>query len=491
MASYQQEYLAIKDMPLKIYNAVQDWKGSEARQEIIDAKEYYIGENPDIKKIFRYYYSETKKKMVDGKEVTVGGGLIQNPYVANNQIGYSIFQDVVDQKNDTLLTEHPNIDTDFSLEEKFVKNLGYALHSAGIEASCGGVGFMFQDFEGNYTVFETENCIAYYDDLTSELMTLIRFWEIKDKIFIEVFKETTSVLYSFGKEKRFKIERAELPYQYTKKQAMGEEQIENLNIKLPIIIVKNNKQCKSDLDTNLRTKINAIDLVNSGFANNIEDFSELFWIIKDKGFLNAEQFEDFVANINRTRKALVQGDGADVDTKQIQIPTEARRLFVEDRKKEIIIEKGLIDTASMTGSSLTTTAIKAATQKLVQRVSKFEWQVYEAMSDAIRLFQLYNKVNFEFDVSFTKLLIQNDTEIIDNAVKIRTDISKKSLLTLYKRANYINDVDEEIEQIEEEQVGKFSLIDEEVEENGQSTQRNGQTVEQVTQEKQITVPNEI
>jgi len=46
----------------------------------------------------------------------------------------------------------------------------------------------------------------------------------------------------------------------------------------------------------------------------------------------------YVANINRSKKIIV-GDGDDVDTKQIEIPTEARTKFVDLMKKELVFEE--------------------------------------------------------------------------------------------------------------------------------------------------------
>ena len=103
------------------------------------------------------------------------------------------------------------------------------------------------------------------------------------------------------------------------------------------------------------------------------------------------------------------------------------------------------------------------------------WQVYEVATKIIELYQRYNNLQFDFDVAFTKLLISNDTEIIENAVKIREDISKKTLLEIYKRAGYVNNVEEEIKtNWKTENVDKFFLA--EGVDDGQGTQTDGQDI---------------
>lgn len=229
-----------------------------------------------------------------------------------------------------------------------------------------------------------------------------------------------------------------------------------------------------------------IDILNSGFANNIEDFTELYWIVKNGAGLTTDELEDFVASINMTKKVILEGDNTnslDVETKQIDIPVEARRTFTEELKNELIDESGIIDTAQLTGSSLTTTAIKAATMKLRQRVSDFEWFVYSACKSILKLYNEYNNLNNEYEIDFIKLLVDNDTEIVSNAVMVKDSISQRSYLNLLKRANIIDNVDEEIKEMEREQKDKYTIEDVDdgvdidgVNIDGQVSQPNGQDI---------------
>lgn len=497
MASYQNDFLKIKDN--NYYAEIQKWDLSDERAFMVDALSYYEGSNKTISDVRRYYYSEAKKKVVNGTEINIGAGAVENKYVANFKIGYGVFKDVVSQKVNTLLDEIPSIESDVDIDslinDKFKKQFGYALKVAGNKAAIQGSAYIYEDYLGKLTVFDTENCIPYWDDVTGKLKTLIRYWKVKYnddlnvKTFFEVYDENGVTLYSY--QNALVVEKELIPYKFNKIKDIDEQRIEGYSVGIPIIVFKNNEHMKSDLTNNLRSKIDAIDLVNSGFANNIADFSELIWVVKSFKGINAEELEDFVSNINRTRKILINGDGADVDTKQATIPTEARRTFVEDRKREIVEETGVLDTSNFTGSSLTTTAIKAASMRLRQRVSEFEWQAYEAATNIINLLLLYQNKSIDFDIVFTELLLQNDTEIIDNAVKIRSDISKKSLLTLYKRAGYIRNVDDELMDIQNESVDKFSLTDIGGVADGQGTQADGQTSEPSTIGYQQEIPSTI
>ena len=141
MFSYQNEYLALNEDPAKIYKFISDWELSKERKEMVAGWEYSLQNNPAILEAKRYYYSEPRKKIVDGKEITIGGGAYENKYVANFKIGYGIAKDIISQKVNTLLNELPNIETynKYKFNDKFIKNFGFAFktrRNKGVGTRC-------------------------------------------------------------------------------------------------------------------------------------------------------------------------------------------------------------------------------------------------------------------------------------------------------------------------------------------------------------------
>ena len=471
MASYQHDF---KENDITTLDKVfKSWMGSTARRGMVVSKQYYDGANTTINQMKRLYYSDghlAEKVDAETGERTqsrVGAGMVENPYVSNFKIGYAIFHDVVAQKVNTLLDEAPIIQGTNAarIDQMFIKNLGYALKGSGTNASVAGCAFIFEGADGTLQVFESEDCVPFYDDKTGRLRALYRFWKITDMAgnvynYAEEFNESNIIDYK--QDGAAWIEESKVNYSSRIITDITGETEESMNLGyLPIVLLKNDSTCTSDLRPSTRAKIDAIDIVNSGFANNIEDFADAYWTIKTgNSSVNREDFEDFIASINRTKKIIAEGEGGDAEPHQFEVPTTARTTFVDARKKELIEETGVIDTASMTGSSLTTTAIKAATMKLRQRVTDFEWEVYQAALELLSIYCEYNGIdNSDLDIEFTQLLIQNDTELVDNAVKVRGDISKESYLGLLQRAGIIDNVQDELKRIEEEDRDSFKIED--------------------------------
>ena len=475
MASFQMDF----DIN-NLKKIIDTWLGSITRRKIVDANKYYEGENVTVSKLKRMMWSDKHKRM------------IENTFVANNKISYNKYHDIVSQKVNTLLNEIPVINN--FKDDLFVKNLGYALKQASIKASNGGSAFIYCGYDNNLVVFDTENCIPFYDDENKDIIkAFIRFWDInsfldksKSTRYVEVYEEDGLTIYKSQNLSEYEIAISKQAYKFKIKTDIFETQQENIKLsRIPIVELKNNDNRTNDFTTTIRSKIDMIDILNSGFANNIEDFTEIFWIIKNGAGLTSEELEDFVASINMTKKAILEGDSTnslDIETKQIEIPVEARTRYTEELKTELIDESGIIDTAQLTGSSLTTTAIKASTMKLRQRVSDFEWFVYVACKSILNLYNEYNNIsNIDYDIEFTKLLIDNDTEIITNAIMVKDTISQRSYLTLLKRANIINNVDDEIKEMEKEQKDKYTIEEVNLDDRP-STQANGQDIGAVGEE---------
>jgi hypothetical protein len=70
----------------------------------------------------------------------------------------------------------------------------------------------------------------------------------------------------------------------------------------------------------------------------------------------------------------------------------------------------------------------------------------------------YRGLTGNFDIDFTEMLIGNDTEMIDNANKIRPDVSRETYLEIIRKAGYISDVKAELKRVETENANAYQII---------------------------------
>ena len=455
MASYQIDFQNGKaNNAADTYALIISYQASETYIAAKAGWDYYMGENTTISAIGRYYW---KNRVDENTGKVVGGGFVENPYVANNKIGYSFFTDMVTQKVDTLFREIPTIDG-VELPKGFVKTFGYVLRSAAERASAQAVSYIFVDSDGHLNCFSADRAMPFYDNETGKLRALIRWWEVPAQrkdipyIYWEVYTEDGVTTYC----NRPTIHETKplTPYKYKRTKSIVSDEIIAEKTPLPIVEFLNNEYRTSDLTSNIRSKIDIIDIVQSGFANNIEDFSDAFWSIKDNIGGNEGYYQDLISEITRTK--VIVADGAEM--KQFQIPTEARSRFVEMIKDDLIRDGGVVDTKALTQGNLTATAIKAARANLETRVSKFEWQAYKCATEVLELyFRLQGKEIPEFDVTFNTYHLDNVTETVQNAISLHGTISNDSYLKMLKSVNIIDDVEVEKAKMEDENNARFGF----------------------------------
>ena len=203
MASFQMDF----DIN-NLKKIIDTWLGSITRRKIVDANKYYEGENVTVSKLKRMMWSDKHKRM------------IENTFVANNKISYNKYHDIVSQKVNTLLNEIPVINN--FKDNLFVKNLGYALKQASIKASNGGSAFIYCGYDNNLVVFDTENCIPFYDDENKDIIkAFIRFWDInsfldksKSTRYVEVYEEDGLTIYKSQNLSEYEIAISKQAYKF-------------------------------------------------------------------------------------------------------------------------------------------------------------------------------------------------------------------------------------------------------------------------------------
>lgn len=440
---------------------INNFMQSKDRQELLDLKSYAKGNNPFISK---------RKKQIYSEEV---GGLVENPYAPNYKSKYNFYSQILSQKNNALCSEVPLID---GLDDKTRKLMGFATKKAGYIASMQGYSFTFVGVNNQFVVFDTENVLAFADE-NGKLKVLLRFWQStidnRTITYYERYNEQGMQRFKYGAGIKGIEQVTDLiPYKVNVlKSAVNTEYLTEEIGELPIIVCKNNENLEPDMTPAIKSKIDLIDLIESDLYNNIQEFSDIWLSVSaDVDIETAAKIKDSL----RKSKTMVANNGT-LDINTVQIPHEARMTAINLLKQDLVEDAGIIDFKEIKGNA-TATEINARTFKLTQKVSDYEWYMDIYLTAVVAIWQVLNNKRFDINITFQKLFIKNNIEIVNIANSIADRVSKRAYLKLLQQANVIDDVDAEIEEQQTEALDKFELSD--VESgvdygNGQGTQANG------------------
>lgn len=459
-----QDFQQAQDKVGFIYYAINNFINSDTYKNSISARKYYRGENPTILNRMNWIYGSQGQK-------------VEDKFRANNKIPSEILSYVINQLNSYLLGNGVFVNED--IKKGLGKGFDIKLFDAGINCQLDSVSWVYcfidEKNRFNQAVFKGNEFIPLYDELTSNLMAGIRFWSVSPEkpLMVELYEKDGKSVYKFeNNSMKGQIVQEKTPYliQMSESEATGEviTDTDNWSV-IPIFPLVYNDKNTGVLTVGLQRKIDAYDLIQSDFVNNLEDNNDIYAILKN---YPGESIEEFLSEFKMTKTLRMESDGLGNDSsaeiKQLEVPYQAREKALNSIRGDIFKDSMSLDAEKMTGNSLTNVAIKAAMINLDLKADLFEMNVLRLMDNIVSLYlEFVNKPNEEYNVKFSRRTLVNESEEIDNLLKIREDIDQETFLS--KLPNVDN---EEIKNILEkkklEAESTFSFEDE----NNQANEEN-------------------
>ena len=438
-----QDFLEASDKGSFILDSINKFKNSPFYHNAIDSQRYYLGENTTILKRLQWFYNSNGQQQED-------------KFKANNRICNEFYPKIVKQCNSYLLANG------LTIEDHIKKGLGRKfdnkLQEAGIKALVDGVawGYCYINSKGQFDVemWRGTEFIPLYDERTGAIKCGIRFWQIAHDrpLYIEFYEEDGKTDFVCDDD-GFRVIKEKTSYRLELvSDVLGDNifSIGNFSV-LPVFPLYANDTHKSTLTHALKSKLDLYDIIMSDFGNNLEDSNDVYWVLKN---YNGQDMGEFLADYKYYKSIKVDEDG-EASAHTIDVPYQARQTALEMLKKQIFEGAMALDTSVLSGGSLTNVAIKSNMQDLDLKTDIFENQVINFVDDIVQLYLEYiNKPNENYRIEFIRRTIVNDTEIVDNIYKMRSDISHETALRLNP---LIEQVDEELELIEIEGMNKVTL----------------------------------
>lgn len=403
-----------------------------------------------------YYRSRNTYIMERKKQIYLEGlGVQENPFGSNHKLPSGHFKKIVDQKVMYLLGNGVYFNEENAKEKidtYFENGVDEMLIDMGIETSKKGESWLYA-YKNNgivqFTMIPAEQITPIFDEY-NKLVKVVRRFDDEDYLYMHVFDEQTISIYRKKKmERDYKlIEQTGhwVEYQTFNGEIVGEPELHGFGI-VPFIPLWNNRDKVSDLYP-IKTLIDTYDIINSDFANNIDDMQEAFFYLK--GYTgDTKNLAEFMRQLKMYKAVPVAEDGA-VQADQLQIPTEARRVFLERLEKDIYKFAMGVDLTNVQGGSITNVFIKAMFSDLDLKADQFESEVRKFLYKVIDFITLVSGVKIEKDVYFERSIIMNQQEIIDSIIKLNGILSQQTIIELLP---YDIDYEQEFERLQDEASG--------------------------------------
>lgn len=419
-----------------IETAISEHKSSEAYKIALDASNYDRQQNTTIINYVKYIYNSLKIKTVD-------------TLASNNKLCSNIFHRLNTQRCLYSLGNGVTFTKD-STKERLGKSFDNQLKDGAYKSLIHGLAFGFWNND-HLDIFDFLQFVPLWDEETSKLRAGIRFWQLdSDKpLYIRLYLEGGSI--KFVKRKGKKIEEVEQSkyLRIVKSTELGGvEGIENENYQgFPIVPIWSNSLHQSTF-VGMKGKLDAIDLISSGICNDVNDFSEVYWLINNASGMDRRDIAEFRARLKFDHVAIVDDENSSVQPFTQDVPTASRVETLNYLKKSIYEDFGGLDVHEISATS-TNDHIDAAYQPLDEEADDFELQLIKFIHNILEL------LGIDDEPIFKRNRISNQKEQTDMVLSASEYLDDETVLKKLPFVS-IDEINEILKKKEEESANRFN-----------------------------------
>ena len=373
-----------------VFDVIGEHKDSTAYKVASVAEKYYARKNVTIMAFQKMLYN------MHGQEVP-------DMWSANYKLRTHFFRRFVIQQVQYVLSNGVTFQNE-STKDKLGKNFDTQLQRAAKKAMVDRVSFLFWNLD-HVEVFcfadtPTDPGFApLYDEDTGALRAGVRYWHPSEDV-------TRATLYEEDGYTEYKKEKDAITvvaekrsYKKTtissKADGVSGERSENYSA-FPIIPLYANDLHESELEGH-RESIDCYDYIKSGMANDIDDTSGFYWVLKNSGGMDDVDCAKFIERMHTVKTAVLDDDAASAEAHTLDVPTEAREKMLELLEKDLYKDFQIVNVESLSASAKTATEIRAAYQPMDDKCGDFEYFLIEAIHGILSLAGIDDEPSFKWN----------------------------------------------------------------------------------------------
>lgn len=379
-----------------------------------------------------------------------GGRKIIDPTASNNRIASNFFHRLLSQRvtyslgNGISFTEHIRRDVDANgntisideTKERLGNDFDTTLYFTAYAAERDGKAYALLNYDSKdgYTLhlFPMTQFVPLVDEFDGALRAGIRFWSLewgKRPVTAVLYEEDGYTTYR-TRENSAGLDLIEYVPKRAYKQivqhtdAAGDVIVgdENYSAGLPVIPLYG-KNRQSAL-IGIRAAIDSYDLIQSGFANDISDCAQIYWIIGNALGMDETDIQKFRERLLFQHVAVADTDNSSVTPHTQEIPYAAREAYLTRIADRIYKDFGAFNPETVAAANVTATQIKAAYQTQDEEADDFEYRCIQFIRRMLELMGIDDMPQFK------RNMIANQSEQVQMIMMEAQYLDDETLLNL-------------------------------------------------------------
>ena len=383
----------------------------------------------------------------------VTGRAVPDNWTANYRMASKFFNRFITQENQYLLGNGVTWQND-ATKKRLGDDFDTKMQAIGKYALSGGVAFGFFNYD-HVDGFSVLEFAPLYDEENGALMAGVRWWQVADDkpiraTLYEIDGYTDYIWHTRDNadgevlhEKRAYIQKTRTS------EADGTEIYAGTNYpSFPIVPLWGNPQKQSEI-VGLREQIDCYDLIKSGYANNVDDGSLIYWTITNAGGMDDMSLAEFVRRM-KTMHAAVTDEGQ-AQSHNLEAPYQSREALLAKLRSDLYEDAMALDTKSIADGAVTATQIRAAYEPLNSKTDQYEYCVREFLKGILAVAEI------DDEPSFTRSIIVNSQEEIQLVLQagqyLEPTYVTRKILTLLGDGDLADDM---VKQLTADELDRFN-----------------------------------
>lgn len=405
-------------------------RNSAAYKIAVDADEYDAQRNVTINSVIKSLYDISSSIDKETGLERMGVRKRENTTASNHHIASNFFHRLNIDRVAYSLGNGVTFDED-GVKEKLGAKFDTDLFNAGKLALKHGVTFCFWNVDRLH-VFPLTQFVPLLDESDGSLQAGIRFWSLDwDK------KPVYAILYEIDGYTKFRTrdgymglilgeteEKRAYRQEVAHTDAGGDEIIGEGNYSaLPIVPLYANEFHQSTL-VGMRAAIDAYDLIQSGYCNEVADTAQIYWLIGNAMGMDDNDVQHFMDRLRFTHAAVIDSENSTVTPYTQEPPYNSREAVLERIAHSIYRDFGAFNPEDVAAGNITATQIRAAYQAQDIEADAFEYQIIETVQQILALQGL------EGTPQFSRNRVANQAEQIEMIMAEANYLDDQTVLEL-------------------------------------------------------------
>lgn len=435
---------------------IADHKSSQIYRDAKTAYDYYCKKNTTILQYRKLLY-------------TLSGEAVADNYSANFKFTNGFYSIFVKQETSHLLGNGVTFNNDSTKDKLGGDQFDTQLVKGAKASLWGAVSFGFLNLD-HVDIFNILEFAPLWGEEDGGLHAGVRFWQIDatKPLRATLYEEDGYTEYRW-KEGKCTVLQEKTPYINIVRtsEADGSEIIDGRNYAgFPIVPLWGNEEHQSSF-VGLREKIDGYDLIQSGFANDLDDASQIYWTIQNAGGMDDVDLVKFVERMKTVKAAVVDDQGSRAEAHTMEVPYNARQTLLLELRDGLYRDAMALDTDKISAGGITATAIQAAYENLTLKCDDFETNVTDFIKGLLDLLGIEDSPTYKR----SKIInMAEDTQMVLSAAQYLDDE------TILKHLPFLNpdEIDKILNNLTREEADRYAEMEQELKEAQEQLNNGGQ-----------------